>query len=209
MASLNLLALAALLDVGKRGQATFALENVDLIFLTTIAGDEPSPSLASTVDPSLSHNVFLLPPIDILMIADPTNIAAFLLFTVVVVVVSNLASRGRVQTLTARERLSVVESLHAFSRKLATARTLDEVLRTVVYQIASMLEVRAVLLLPDNGGIALSAGYPPEETLDEADLVEAKWAWENDRPAGRHSDDHTKAKWLFLPMSTGRRAIGN
>ena len=71
-----------------------------------------------------------------------------------------------------------------------------------------MLKVRVVMLLPDNGSIALKAGYPPEDTLDEADLAAAKWAWEKNRAAGRDSDALPGAKWLFLPMRTGRGAIG-
>ena len=54
----------------------------------------------------------------------------------------------------------------------------------------------------------MKAGYPPEDTLDEADLAAAKWAWENDRAAGRGSDTLPGAKRLFLPMRTGRGAIG-
>src|SRR5262249_12898033 len=50
--------------------------------------------------------------------------------------------------------------------------------------------------------------YPPEDTLDNADLAAAKWAWENDRAAGRGSDTLPGAKRLFLPMHTGRGAIG-
>ena len=68
--------------------------------------------------------------------------------------------------------------------------------------------VRVVLLLPSNGSIAVKAGYPPEDTLDDADLAAAKWAWENDRAAGRGSDTLPGAKRLFLPMHTGRGAIG-
>ena len=104
------------------------------------------------------------------------------------------------------ERVRTIESLYAFSRKLAGAGTLDDVLWATAYQIASMLKVRVVLLLPENGSIAVKAGYPPEDTLDEADLAAAKWAWENDRPAGRGSDTLPGAKWLFLPMRTGRGA---
>ena len=71
-----------------------------------------------------------------------------------------------------------------------------------------MLKVRVVLLLPEDGSIAVKAGYPPEDTLDDADLAAANWAWENDRPAGRGSDTLPGAKRLFLPMRTGRGAIG-
>jgi two-component system sensor histidine kinase KdpD len=71
-----------------------------------------------------------------------------------------------------------------------------------------MLQVRVVLLLPENGLIAVKAGYPPEDTMDEADLAAAKWSWDSDRPAGRGSDTLPGAKRLFLPMHTGRGAVG-
>ena len=54
----------------------------------------------------------------------------------------------------------------------------------------------------------MRAGYPPEDTLDDADLAAARWAWEHNRAAGRGSDTLPGAKRLFLPMRTGRGAIG-
>src|SRR5258708_40003679 len=40
------------------------------------------------------------------------------------------------------------------------------------------------------------------------DLAVATWTWEIDRPAGRGSDTLPGAKRLFLPIHTGRGAIG-
>src|SRR5690349_866054 len=94
------------------------------------------------------------------------------------------------------------------SRKLAGVGTLDDVLWASAYQMALMLKVRVVVLLPEDGSIAVKAGYPPEDVLQEADLAAAKWAWQNDRSAGRGSDTLPGAKRLFLPMRTGRGAIG-
>src|SRR5262249_50254969 len=131
-----------------------------------------------------------------------------ILFTILAVLVSNLAGRSWQQTVMAQERLRSIESLYAFSRKLAGAGTLDDVLWATAHQIASMLKVRVVLLLPEDGSIRLRAGYPPEDTLEEADLAAAKWAWNQGRPAGRDSDTLPGAKWLFLPMRTGRGALG-
>jgi two-component system sensor histidine kinase KdpD len=71
-----------------------------------------------------------------------------------------------------------------------------------------MLKVRVVLLLPSNGTIAVRAGYPPEDMLDDADIAAANWSFENDRSAGRGSETLPGAKRLFLPMRTGRGAIG-
>jgi two-component system sensor histidine kinase KdpD len=157
---------------------------------------------------ALCYNFFFTEPYYTFAISDPTNVIAVVFFTVVAIVVSNVAARARVQLLAAMERTRATESLYAFSRKLAGAGTMDDVLWATAYQIAAMLKVRVVLLLPDDGSIALKAGYPPEDTLDEADLAAAKWAWEKNRPAGRESDALPGAEWLFLPLRTGRGAIG-
>ena len=205
-------AVALAVGVGKTLLPLMGLENVDLVLLTAIVGIALrfglGPSLLATVAASLAYNFFFLPPVYTFTIIDPTNVAAFVLFTIVAVVVSNMAARGRAHTVTALERVRTIESLYAFSRKLAGVGPLDDVLWATVYQIALMLKVRVVLLLPDGGSIAVKAGYPPEDALEEADLAAAKWAWEKDRTAGRGSDTLPGAKWLFTPMRTGRGAIG-
>jgi two-component system sensor histidine kinase KdpD len=207
-----LLAVAAALAVAHALQPAFGIENVDLVFLTAIVGVAVRygllPSLMATIAASLCYNFFFLPPIYTFTITDPNNVAAFVLFAIVAVIVSHFAARGRTRTVAAHERVRTVERLYAFSRKLAGVGTLDDVLWATAYQAALMLNVRVVLLLPDRGSIAVKAGYPPEDRLDEADLAAAKWAWENNRPAGRGSDTLPGAKRLFLPMRTGRGSIG-
>jgi two-component system sensor histidine kinase KdpD len=207
-----LAAVAGALGVGLLAHPLLGVENVDLIFLTAIVGVAVRyglwPSLGATVAASLAYNFFFMPPVYTFTITDPTNVAAFVLFAILAVVVSNLAGRGRTQTVTALQRVRSIESLYAFSRKLASAGTLDDVLWATSHQIASMLKVRVVLLLPDNGSIAVRGGFPPEDRLEEADLAAAKWAWQQNRPAGRDSDALPGAKWLFFPMRTGRGAIG-
>jgi two-component system, OmpR family, sensor histidine kinase KdpD len=207
-----LAAVAGALGVGLLLQPLFGIENVDLIFLTAIVGIAVRyglwPSLAASVVASLCYNFFFMAPLYTFTITDPTNVAAFVLFAVLGIVVSNLAGRGRTQTVTALQRVRSIESLYAFSRKLASAGTLDDVLWATAHQIALMLKVRVVLLLSDNGAIAVKGGFPPEDRLDEADLAAAKWAWEQNRPAGRDSDALPGAEWLFLPMRTGRGPIG-
>jgi two-component system, OmpR family, sensor histidine kinase KdpD len=207
-----LLAIALALGIGKAMQPLFGIENADLVFLTAVVGVAVRygliPSLLATVAASLCYNFFFLPPVYTFTITDPTNVAAFVLFTVVAVIVSNIAARGRTHTVTALERVRTIESLYAFSRKLAGVGPLDDALWATTYQTALMLKVRVVLLLPEDGSIAVKAGYPPEDTLEEADLAAARWAWEKDRTAGRDSDTLPGAKWLFLPMRTGRGTIG-
>jgi len=188
------------------------VENVDLVFITAVVGVAVRfglwPSLLASVASALCYNFFFLPPIYTFTIADPHNIAAFALFTLVAVIVSHVAARARIQAISAQTRVRTVESLYSFSRKLAGAGTLDDVLWATAYQTALMLKVRVVLLLPTNGSIAVRAGYPPEDMLDDADIAAANWSFENDRSAGRGSETLPGAKRLFLPMRTGRGAIG-
>ncbi len=207
-----LVAVATALGVGVVIQPWLGIENVDLVFLTAVVGVAVRygllPSLVASVAASLCYNFFFLPPIYTFTIADPTNVAAFFFFIVMSIIVSNVAARVRTQAVAATGRARATESLYAFSRKLAGAGTLDDVLWATAYQTALMLRVRVVLLLPENDQIAVKAGYPPEDALDAADLAAAKWAWESNRPAGRGSDTLPGAKRLFLPMHTGRGPIG-
>jgi two-component system sensor histidine kinase KdpD len=207
-----IIAVAVALGIDELIKPVVGIENVDLVFMTAIVAVAVRygllPSLFASVVASLCYNFFFLPPIYTFTITDPTNVAAFLIFIVMAVLVSNVAARVRTQAMAAIERARTTEALYAFSRKLAGVGTLDDVLWATAYQTALVLKVRVVLLLPENGTIAVRAGYPPEDTLDDADLAAARWAWEHNRPAGRGSDTLPGAKRLFLPMRTGRGAIG-
>jgi len=208
----SLVAVAVALGGAELVDHWIGVENVDLVFLTAVVGVAVRfglwPSLLASFASALCYNFFFLPPIYTFTINDPHNIAAFALFTLVAIIVSGVAARSRTQTMAAMERARTTESLYSFSRKLAGAGTLDDVLWATAYQTALMLKVRVVLLLPEYGTIAVKAGYPPEDILDDADIAAAKWAWENDRVAGRGSETLPGAKRLFLPMRTGRGAIG-
>src|SRR5579871_3144907 len=206
------LGVALATGVGELVWTPFGIENVDLVFLTSIVIVAVRfglwPSLAATVLASLSYNFFFMEPLYTFTIDDPRNVAAFVFFTLIALLVSNVAARVRTQAVAAATRARTTESLYAFSRKLAGVGTLDDLLWATAYQIALMLKVRVVLLLEENGSIEVKAGYPPEDVLDDADIAAAKWAWQNDRSAGRGSDTLPGAKRLFLPMRTGRGAIG-
>ncbi|HET7879693.1 MAG TPA: sensor histidine kinase KdpD [Acetobacteraceae bacterium] len=166
------------------------------------------PALLASFASVLAYNFFFLPPIYTFTIADPENVVALFFFGVTAVIASNLTGRVRAQAIVARERARTTEELYQFSRKLAGAANLDDLLWATVHQMALMLKVHVVILLPENGSVAVRAGYPPEDSLDAADLAAAKWCWEKNHAAGRGSDTLPGAKRLFMPMNTGRGAVG-
>ncbi len=208
----SLFMVAAALAIGEALWQAAGITNVALVFLTAVLASAIAyglwPSLFACLAAALAYNFFFLPPLYTFTIADPENVVALFFFAVVAVIASNLASRVRDQALVARQRAHATEELYLFSRKLAGSATLDDLLWATAYQVALMLKVRVVLLLPEGESVAVRAGYPPEDLLDEADLAAAKWCWQHNETAGRGADTLPGAKWLFLPLRTGRGAVG-
>ena len=202
----------AAIGIGKLLEPLVGVASVDLVFLLGIVVVASTvgllPALLSTAISLVAYNFFFIPPTFTLTIADPTNVAALVVFTLVTFLVANLAARARAQALAARTRAATTEALYSFSRKLAAVGAIDDVLWATAYQIASMLDVRVVLLTYEDGAFAVRAGYPPEDQLDEADIAAARWAFSNNQPAGRGADTLPGARRLFLPLATGRGPIG-
>jgi two-component system sensor histidine kinase KdpD len=203
---------AVALAVGLGLQHFLAVSSISLAFLTAVLTSAIAyglwPSLFACLASVLAYNFFFLPPLYSFTIADPENVVALFFFAVVALIASNLAARVRAQAVSARQRAKTTEDLYLFSRKLASVVTLDELLWATAHQIALMIQMRVVLLLPEGDSIAVRAGYPPEDLLDEADLAAAKWCWQHNRPAGRDADTLPGTKRLFLPIRTGRGAVG-
>ncbi|MBV8870314.1 MAG: sensor histidine kinase KdpD [Acetobacteraceae bacterium] len=210
--AVSLLCVAVALGVGVLLREFLAVSNISLVFLTAVLASAILhglwPSLFACLLSVLAYNFFFLPPLYTFTIADPENVVALFFFAVVAVIASNLTARTRGQAIAARQRAKATEELYLFSRKLAGAVTLDDVLWATAHQVALMLKLRVVLLLPEGASIAVRAGFPPEDLLDEADFAAAKWCWEKNRAAGRGSDTLPGAKRLFLPMQTGRGPVG-
>ena len=203
---------AVALAAGLVLQQYFHITNVALVFLTGVLATAITyglwPALLASVVSVLAFNFFFLPPLYNFSIADRENVNALFFFAIVAVIASNLTARVRAQALVARERAKATEDLYLFSRKLAGAFTMDDLLWATAFQIARMLQLRVVILLPEGESVAVRAGYPPEDMLDEADVAAAKWVWERGTAAGRGADTLPGAKWLFLPMRTGRGTVG-
>lgn len=191
---------------------TLDVRNLALVFLmgvlaSTVRGGLGAGLYASVLG-ALFYNFFFLEPRYTLTVRDPESFVALMFFLGTALVASNLAATVQRQAAAARQRARTTEDLYLFSKKLAGTGTLDDVLWATAHQMASMLKVRVVILLPEDGTIAVKAGYPPDDTLVDADIAAAKWAWEHNRPAGRAADTLPGAKRLYLPMRTGRGAIG-
>jgi two-component system sensor histidine kinase KdpD len=202
---------AAALTAGLLLRQTLAVSNVALVLMLAVLASAVTyglwPSLFACLVLALAYNFFFLPPLYTFTIADPENIITLMVFTLVAVIASNLTARVRTQAIVARERAATNEELYRFSRKLAGVATLDDLLWATAYQVAHMLKLHVVLLLPEGEKLEVRAGYPPEDVLEEGDLAAARWAFERGVAAGRGADTLPGAKRLFLPMRTARGTV--
>ena len=206
---------AVAIAVGMALHQVLAVTSISLVFLTAVLASAALwglyPSLYACAISVLAYNFFFLPPLYTFSIADPENVVALFFFLIAAVIASNLAGGVRSQALAAGQRARTTDELYQFSRKLAGIVSLDDLLWATAYQMAAMLKLRVVLLLPEGEGderVSVRAGYPPEDELDEADLAAAKWCWQRKRAAGRGADTLPGARRLFLPWGTGRGPVG-
>lgn len=210
--ALSTLYVAIALVAGVVLDQVLDVRNLALVFLMAVLTSAVihglRPALYTCIVSALSFNFFFLPPRYTLTISDPESVLALFFFLGVAVIASNLTATVQRQAVAARQRARTTEDLYLFSKKLAGTGTLDDVLWATAFQIASMLKVRVVLLLPEDNSIAVKAGYPPDDTLDDADIAAARWAWEHNHAAGRGADTLPGAKRLYVPLRTGRTAVG-
>lgn len=193
-------------------QRYVAASSIGMVFLTAVLATAIAyglwPSLFAALVSALAYNFLFLPPLYTFDVAGAENIVALFFFAAVAIIAANLAARARESALAAAARARVTEQLYLFSRKLADAVDLDDALWVIVHQVARMLSLRVVLLLPDGPTLAIKAAYPPEDNLSKADFTAAHWAFTNARTAGAEVDLIPGAKWLFLPMGTGHGTLG-
>ena len=157
----------------------------------------------------LAFNFFFNDPRWSLAITESRNVITLVFFLIAAFIVSNMAGRLRSQADASRESARRTANLYEFGRKVSAAATQDDVLWAVVHHVATTIHGKSLVLLPGEGhGLAIAAGYPPEDQIDEKSTAAAEWAWSHGRPAGRGSATLPTALWLLLPMRTARTPIG-
>jgi two-component system sensor histidine kinase KdpD len=187
------------------------LPNISLVYLGAVLAAVrfgPGPSLFAALLSAGCYNFFLLPPTYTFTIADPANVLALLVFLLVAVFASRLAGRVRSQTRMARDQARTTAALLSVSRRLSGMRSSDELVSAIATQIATLVSVQCVVLVPDREPLALKGAAPNPAKLTDADLAAARWSFEKNQVAGRGSDTLPGARMLFIPVRTGRGVFG-
>jgi two-component system sensor histidine kinase KdpD len=167
------------------------------------------PAIYSSILSLFCYDFFVVSPYYSLKFLDQEQILTIIFFLSGSFLVANLAARLRQQVDSMRVTAQRTSNLYEFSRKIAAAAALDDVLWAAVHHVASTMQCKALVLLPgEDKRLRIVAGYPPEDQLSVRDWGAAEWAWENGKEAGWRSDTLPAASWLFLPLKTRGSTIG-
>ena len=150
---------------------------VALTYLVVILGIATAWGLREATVASLlaafCFNVFVLPPIGQLTIADPQNWVALFAFLLTAIVTSQLSARARQRTIDAVARQTDLERLYALSRALLLHedRAGRSVVAGIAHGIADTFGSAAVAVYDHRTGIVSRAG--PSEIPDVAARLRA------------------------------------
>jgi K+-sensing histidine kinase KdpD len=89
------------------------------------------PATLASIVGMAAADFFFIPPVYSFMVADPREVIDLLLFLVVALVSSNLASRLRRETEALRQREKEIQQLYEFSRRLAACFTVSDLISAI------------------------------------------------------------------------------
>lgn len=133
---------------------------------------------------------------------DDTLTLAF--FLVVAGLTGNLAGNVRRQLVEARKAARRTTLLYEFSRKVAAAADLDQMIAAVQGHVTAALDASASILLPVPG----QPDRMPLDDVAETDRAAAEQAWRQGVPAGRAALARPEADRLFMPLVTAHGRVG-
>ena len=205
-------AVAVAVGIGEALSLVIKLPNLSMVFLLAVLGCAVSYGLWSAVAASilsfLCYNFFFIPPIYTFTVASPQELLSLLVFLMVAVFTGTLAGRVHDQAEAVRQRAQNSESLYDFSRKLAGAAKLDDVLWAVAAHLQKIVGGAVVVLIPEEGDLQVRIAWPPDAELDAGEISAARWAFSKNEVAGWRTDTLPTLAKQFRPLVTPRGPVG-
>ena len=192
-------ALTAALSHTRLNHTTVALSFL-LVVLFTAAAWGLLESVVASLAGVICFNVFFLPPVGTVTIADPQNWLALFVFLVTALVASKLSDTARKRALEAERRRQETERLYSLSRMiLMSTGDLEQTAGDIAFRIQQVFDFRGVVLFDSNLNKYFSAGEEPPSTIREA-LADA----------ARRGDlaRDPNAALVIVPLSLGGKPVG-
>jgi two-component system sensor histidine kinase KdpD len=165
------------------------------------------PSIFAALVAVLIFDYLFVPPYFTLTVSDLEYFLSFIVYVIVVVVISNLALQLRSKVEMLRQSESRSTTLYALSRDLVTAHTVEQVLSILVRHTTQIFPCEMAIFLPVEGELTVKAKTINFE-INPKVLGVASWVLYNKQSAGRGTGTLPEAKALYLPMMTTDNVVG-
>ncbi|MCJ7577285.1 MAG: DUF4118 domain-containing protein [candidate division Zixibacteria bacterium] len=165
------------------------------------------PSIFAALTAILIFDYLFVPPYFTLTISDLEYFLWFVVYVVVVLVISNLALKLRSKVEMLRESESRSTTLYALSRDLVTAHTVEQVLSILVQHITQIFPCQMAIFLPIDGEPIVKA-KTVDFDINPNVLGVVSWVLLNKQSAGRGTGTLPEAKAFYLPMRTTEQVVG-
>jgi two-component system sensor histidine kinase KdpD len=129
---------------------------------------ELAEAIAASVAATVCFNVFFLPPVGEVTIADPQNWVSFVAFMVTALIASQLSARARHRTVEALARQGDLERLYALSRALLLSDASASPSSGIAQRIAAIFDAAAVGVLDNRLGTVVWGGRDEARQLETA-----------------------------------------
>jgi K+-sensing histidine kinase KdpD len=164
------------------------------------------PATLASIASMAAADFFFFPPIFSFQVEDPQEVVDLLLFLVVALVSSNLASRLRQETEALRGREREIQHLYEFSRRLAACFTVSDLISAIENYLSRTLGQQAVFFAARTDGHfepPKSGSVPKVVQENVASMIAATEA-----PAQTMIDGPTLDVWLLSVVSSEAAVLG-
>jgi two-component system sensor histidine kinase KdpD len=190
-----------------------SVANLSLVFLTAVLVVAVRTRMAVAVYTALlcflGYNFFFAPPRYTLAISNADDVLAVVLFLVVALVCSRLATRLAGQVTSLRAAQVRGRALVGLGQQLATAADADGIRTVGARALARVLDIDvAVLARNATAEFVPSASVPEHFALSTQDLAAAEWCEAHAEPAGRYTDTLNAASCWILPLGSESQRAG-
>src|SRR5262245_25312347 len=201
----------AALGVAGGLRALTPLEDPGMVFLLAVLATAVAaglwPSIAASLLALLVYDFFFVKPYYTFTVTQPGDVLALVAFLLAAVLTSQLTARARSQADAARRRETRTAALYAFTREIAGAATIDELLLGIVEHVGNVFRAQVVLLLPEGEKLLVRAAHPRGAPFSAAEHATALWVFERGERAGPGTDALPGRVWLHVPLATVRGAV--
>jgi two-component system sensor histidine kinase KdpD len=201
-----ILLVAAVLVVATLLQRATAMRGLDLLFLfpaiLVSARFGLRPAVLAVFLSALSYNFFLLDPIHAFDPGRPETYVLFVVLLIISIYVGLLTSRLRGRLALSDRSAQENAGVAAFALRLTGLSDWEGTAMAVCEQVATMLDVNAMVYREVNGRLLVAGAVPAEVELGPLARAALDWAWSHGEPAGNGTDQLQAAEWRFQPLKT-------